>query len=438
MLTVPSYAIVASLMRQPNQVATRLTIRLAIAWLGVMTSVAHGDVPLTQDAAIREAGVANTRLPVAFLNVASSRTFVPEARSDLFPTVAVGGAAHDARPGAYDHDLEAFARGSLYDASIRPRIGVAKANVASALGRYRVTEADLELEVRSRFSDAVEARAEVEIQHEAIDRLTSYVDTVKLRQRAGEGVEADLLNAQAALATQRASLVDAELRVEDDRMQLNDLLGRDPTAPLALAPPPKLARQPVAIEATPWLQTPDVAVAAAEVKAAGALIAVARAERRPNLGYEIGVGFLGVQPAQDPSESYGNRIVRGFGVSATLTLSWTLLDFGGYHARTSRAEIERDRALATERVTFRATRLAFQQADLELTTLQGAVDLNTQAVAATRDAYLAAESVYRGGSGTALAVIDAHRIWVSTAITSANVELRYRLAEANYIRRSRR
>jgi outer membrane protein TolC len=416
----------------------RLATRLLIGLLVAVPSAARSDVPLSLDAAIREASVANARLPLARFDIASSRTFVPEARSDLFPTFSIAGSARDARPGTYDQNLEVFARGPLYDASIRPRIRVAHANIAAALARYRMTEADLELEVRTRFSDAIEAQAEVAIQREAIARLTSYVDTIKLRQVAGEGVEADLLNGQAALATQDAALLDAELRVEDDRLQLNDLLGRDPIAPLVLAPPPMPAAVAPATSATPWIRTPDVSVVAAEALAARESIAVARAEHRPNVTYELGAGLIGVQSAQDPNESYASRILRGFGVSATLSLNWTLFDFGGYRARTHRAEINRDIALANETVIVRAARLAFEQARLDLETLLRAVDLNARAVSATRDAYLAAESVYRGGSGTALAVIDAHRIWVSTAITNANVQLRYRLAEANYIRRGGR
>jgi outer membrane protein TolC len=147
---------------------------------------------------------------------------------------------------------------------------------------------------------------------------------------------------------------------------------------------------------------------------------------------------MGSQLPQRPDDAYGARILRGFGISATLTFAWNLLDAGGYRARENRAEIDRNRAIANETVTVRAARLAFQQAQLDLDTLARAIDVNLRAVAAARDAYLAADSVYRGGSGTALAVIDAHRVWVTAAIAQANAELRYGLAEAAYLRWSGR
>lgn len=383
--------------------------------------------------AVREASIANARLPPARFDVATGQTLISEARSDRFPTFSLGGAADDARPGHYDMNLEAFARGPLYDGAVRPRIRGAQANAAGAIARFRVTEADLELEVRSRFSDAIEAQAEVTIQRESGDRLTSYVDTIKLRRAGGEGVEADLLNAEATLAAQQAALVDALLRVDKDRVALDDLLGRDPSAPLMLAPPPLPAAKAPA-EATPWLRTPDVTAAAADVRAAGEAIEVARAEHRPSLVYELGAGLLGVQPAQDPTESYAHRILRGVGGSVTLSLAWTIADFGGYQARMTRAELVHERALAIETVTVRAVRVAFEQARIDFEGLQRALDVNAQAVAVARDAYLATQSVYRGGSGSALAVIDAHRVWVSAAIANANIDLRYRLAEARYLR----
>lgn len=408
-------------------------LRVAIGFVFVLRSFAYAQPPLTLEDALREAALSNARLPPARYDVETSRTFVSEARGDLFPTVSLDGDLHYAKPGSHAESLAVFARGPIYDPSIRPRIRVAGANVAGAIATYRMAEADLALRVRTRFSELIEAEAEVEIQREAIDRLARYADTIRARQAAGEGVQADLLQALAQLESQRAALVDVEQRVAESRLQLNDLLGREPTAPLVLAPLPDPTARHIASDAA-WLRTPDVLAAAAQVRAASESIDVTRAERRPLVSFELGAGFFGIQSLPPPDATLGHRILQGFGGTATLTYSWTVLDFGSYAARLRRARLEQQKAVANQTVTVRATRLAYEQAGVDLEILSRAIEANARATAAARDAYLSAESVYRGGSGTALAVVDAHRVWVSAAIAEANARLRYRVAEAAYVR----
>lgn len=415
-------------------VGRRQSTALVIVAVLAVPRIAASESALTLDAALLEASVANAQLPAARYEIASSRTMVREARSDRLPSAAIGGDLRYVRPGSPDQSVELFVSGPLYDPTIRPRIRIAQANVTAAVARYRVTAEDLERQVRSQFSALIATETEIVVQREAIARLATYVQTVQLRQAAGEGITADLLNAETQLEAQRAALLDAQLRTDQNRLQLNDLLGRDPLAPLALAPLPEPVGRVPATDTAPWLRTPDVHVAAAETRAASESIALARAERRPSIVYELTGGFLGVQSSQSPGESYGHRILRGFGGSAMLTYNWNIFDFGGYRSRTARAEIDRARAAANQTVTQRAARLAFQRANIQFVTLLNAIEVRSRAVAVARDAYLAADSLYRGGGGTALAVIDAHRMWVDAAIAEANVRLSYRIAEADYLR----
>ena len=401
------------------------------------STVAHAGAPLTVEAALREARAHNARLPPARLDEATSQAALREARDDLWPRASVSGDARYAPADANNGSelvVQAGLDGPIYDGGrLRAQIRVARANVDASVARYRLTEADLKAEVYTAFSQELEVEDEVRIQQAAVARLSSYVDLIKLRQAGGQGLETDLLTAQAQLATQQADELDAELAETKARYVLNDLLGRDPTAPLALAPLPEPAA-PSIPPRNAWLRTPDVNAADASVRSAAAGIAVARAEHRPQLTFELAGGFFGFQPEQTPGESLGSRATRSLGVAAMLNYTWTLFDFGAYQARFEQARLARDRASAERVVIERKARMSFDTAALELQRLGAQLALRVRATAAARDAYLAAESVYRGGGGTSLAVIDAHRTWVDAALAEAALRLRYRTAQAQYRR----
>jgi outer membrane protein TolC len=410
---------------------------MPLAAVVLASTVARADAPLTIQAALREARAHNARLPPVWIDEATSQAALREARDNLWPSVALSGDARYAPADANNGSelvVQAGLHGPIYDGGrLRAQIDVAGANVDVALARYRLAEAELEAEVYTTFSQELEAEDEVRIQQAAVVRLSSYVELVKLRKAGGQGLETDLLMAQAQLATQQAAELDAELAQSKARYALNDLLGRDPTAPLVLVPLPEPAPPPTPPHDA-WLRAPDVNAAVASVRSAAAGIAVARAEHRPQLTFELAGGFFGFQPEQTPGESLGSRAVRSVGVAAMLNYSWTLFDFGAYHARLDQARLARDRASAERVVTERKARVSFDAAALELDRLRAQLAARMRATAAARDAFLAAESVYRGGGGTSLAVIDAHRTWVDAALAEAALRLRYRTAEAQYQR----
>ena len=202
---------------------------------------------LTLDDLLREARVSNARLPVPATDVLVARERVAEARAERWLKVAVEGDFIYAPPTGYDpaitnageFRLQAVGRQPLYDGGARrAAVTRAEADVDAAGAKYRIVEKDLELDVRSRFAEWVFADAEVTARREGIQRLQRYSTTLQSRRASGQGVAADLLRTDVRLATDRASLVDAEGRRAAARLALNALMGRDPAAPLVLAPPP--------------------------------------------------------------------------------------------------------------------------------------------------------------------------------------------------------
>src|SRR5258708_38166236 len=97
---------------------------------------------------------------------------------------------------------------------------------------------DVDLEVRGRFSEFVQAESEIAARREGVEGLRRCRTWLRSRQASGQGVAADLLKTDVRLATEEADLAGAERRRDGVRRELNALMGRDPQAPLELAPLP--------------------------------------------------------------------------------------------------------------------------------------------------------------------------------------------------------
>lgn len=400
--------------------------------------------PWTLERVIAEARAANARLPVARTDVELGAASVREAHAAFGPKVSVGGDLRYAPPGASynaavapidEERLQIQAAQPLYDGgALRARLHGSEAGLRSAQARYRVAERELELEVRSRFFEATAAGSELVARQRGLDRLRAYLALVRDLRAAGQGSASDLLRTQARVATEEANVTDAERRVADAKLELNDLMGRDPSAPLELAPLP--APSPPARAADdPWRATPDVAQAEAARAVQDAAIAEAKAARLPHLDLAFDGGIFGPGfPFPGSSPSLPARFRDDTGVSVALEFTWNLWDLGVYQARLARARLQADQARATVVVTSRAARLSWERAQADLASLYETIQIRSRAVPTARDSYVLAESLYRGGAGTALEVLDAHAALVDAEIAEATSLRQYRTAAARALR----
>jgi outer membrane protein len=405
------------------------------------------DEPLTVEQALREAYAANAKLPIPGYDVAIARERLEEARAERWLKIAIEGGFLYAPPSGYDPTvtdagqfrLQGVARQPLLDGGTRrAAIDRATADLAAAGGRYRIAEKNLDLEVVSQFNEMLAAREELETRRAGLSRLESYRTSLASRKASGQAVAADLLKTDVRVASEEASILDAERRLDEARIALNDLMGRAPVAPLELAPSalPDLTPPP---ESQGWGETPEVTEAAAEVRAAAAALATARAERKPHLDLSADVGFWGsdtsrLVPAElkaaNPDATFADRIRRDAGYSFTLSLSWPVFDLGAIRARVAQAD--RAVAQAKQRVEAarRDSRRQWEQARTALVALSKEIALLSRAEPLARDAYLEAESRYRGGAASSLEVIDAYSASIEATVRLHEAISRYRISRA--------
>lgn len=392
---------------------------------------AFAQEPLTLDQALREADSANALLPIVRSGVAAAGERVRAAEGRLWPSLSVNGDIHDGTPSEYaagDARLQLVADQVIYDGgALRAGAQALRAQVRSARARYRVAQKDLELAVRNRFSELLMIEDELVIRREGIARLETYLSGVEARQAAGQGVAADVLRTRVRLGAEQANVTDAERRLAEARLELNDLLGRNPAAPLALAPLPP-PTPPPSDSGGPWADAPDIRQATADHDAAVAALGIVRAGRRPALSLSANAG---AQPLLGGTTSGAVlNTGSGLGLEATLSLSWPVWDRGVYRARLAEARINAEAAGQAETAVRRQARLAWERAVADLRHAYDEVATRASTVPVARDSYLEAQSLYRGGGATALEVLDAYSSWIDASDAYAGAVLTYRLAEA--------
>lgn len=391
-------------------------------------------LPVTLEEALSEAQTANAQLPIAALGVDIARTSVTEGRASRTPRLSLESGLNVGGPLAYTTSqgaVQVVATDTLFSGGLRrANLDAAKYRVQSAGAGFRIAEKDVDLQVRLQYSEFLREESEVTFREQGIQRLTNYLSQVQGRRAAGQPVGSDVLTTQVRLGSEEALLAEARRLLDEARLQLNDVMGREPNAPLAIVPLPTPALPPEAAGEL-WIGAPEVLQAEANSAAARAGIAATHAERRPQLQVSANLGAL---PVFGYDSGTGPNSGSGLGGALLFSLSMPLLDGGVYRARLDRAQLQAQQARDAELLVRREVRLAYQVATAQLINLYQQVATWERNVPIARDAYLQTQSIYNGGAATALEVLDAYSSWISAQQSYADAVLRYRQAEANYIR----
>ena len=399
---------------------------LSAAWLAPLGAQER----LNLEDALREAHAANAQLPLAAFETRIASAALREARGALGPRFSLDGDLHGGSPAAYaasDGRLQLLAEQPIYDGgALRAGVALQRALAGAGQARYRQAEKDLDVDVRVGFAQVLELDSVMAVRRAGIARLQSYRAAIEARRAAGEGVTGDLLRTQVQLGQAEADLADASRQRDLARLALNDVLGRDPTAPLTLAEEAAPFAPPADTNADVWSGAPEVRQAEAQVAAARSGTSLAAAERRPQLDLVVNAG---TQPAFETSGGAFNN-GQGSGVEFLLSFSWPLLDAGGYRARRDQARLRLAEAQAGEVAARRQARLAWAAARTELAARYAEVETRRRTAATALDSYLSSESLYRGGAATALEVLDAYGTWIAASEAEAVAVLSYRVAEA--------
>jgi outer membrane protein len=417
--------------------------QLAIALLlGASTPARAGAAnELTLERALAEARAYNARLPLAATDLAIARARLREARAQRWLTLSLqgdlryapSGASYNPAETANEERLQLVAQQPLYEGGqLRAAMRSADAELAARGARYRATVKDVELDVRTGYFTLAELDDELRLRRAGIRELHNYADLLELQHKAGQGVYADVLRTRARSANEEADIVGLERRRDVASAELDNLLGRDPATPLELAPLPPPEPPPALPAGEPWRVVPELREAGAAIRAAGAMLAAARAQRRPHLSLEVDGGVWG--PGFSSGGSFTQRLRNDAGASIALSLSWDLLDFGAYRARLEQARLGITSAEQQQTLAQRDARLQWRSAMLSLAALHRELELRERAAPVAHDAWIEAVASYQGGAGTPIEVLTAWSTWISADLALASTRLDYRTALATATR----
>lgn len=414
---------------------------LAAAVVLSLCAAVRAQAPVSLEEALREALSANLRLPLQALEVSMARERHSEALAERWLKVALEGDFLYAPTPGYspaltnlgDARLQFVGRQPLYQGgALSAAAQRAEASVDAANARYRMAEKDLELEVRSRYVELLAAAAEVAVRRAGIEQLSVYRSALRSRQAFGQGVASDILKTDVRIAFEEAAVAEVEQRRDESRLALNELMGREPSAPLELQPlgPPE---EPRSFGESAWQGAPDIVAAEAQARSAEAEVTIARAERQPRLFLTADMGLWTADTTHLGSE-FWDRLWRDRGYSFSLVFAWPLWDTGAARARIAEARLGLKQAKAQVEVDRRDARLVWDRTQAAIRHLFRQIEILSRASPDARDSYLQTESRYRGGSASALEVLDAFASSVDASSRLIDVTARYRIAQAVALR----
>ncbi|MEA3052147.1 MAG: outer membrane protein [Sphingomonadales bacterium] len=278
--------------------------------------------------------------------------------------------------------------------SVRNSIRAADERVLAGRAVLKATEGDIFTEAVGAYMDVIRDRSIVTLNENQVRVLQTNLQASRDRFEVGDLTRTDVAQSEARLALAQSSLATAHGRLEGSEENYRRVIGGLPDE---LAPPPLLPALPATADEAVDIalaNNSDLASIAAQIRAAGRDVSVARAGRLPTVS-AISSGrltnFLGSNSERFPNAPAGSipntEANTGVGVQARIPL----YQGGEVSARVRQAQSLQSQLLeqgvGIERTVVANTRAAFAsyQAAVEaIESNQIAVNANTLALEGTR------------------------------------------------------
>lgn len=291
---------------------------------------------------------------------------------------------------------------------VRNQISAADSRVDAGRAVLRATEGDIFTEAVAAYMDVIRDRSIVSLNANQVRVLETDLEASRDRFEVGDLTRTDVAQSEARLSLARSSLALAQGRLEGSEENYRRVIG---ILPGDLAPPPPLPPLPATADAavaTAIENNPDLVSIAAQVRAAGLDVDVARADRLPTVS-AVGSGgytnFLGTADEQFAPGAANERSTAGVGISARVPI----YQGGLVGARVRQSQAIRSQLLeqgvAVERGVVAQARAAFAS----WRAAEEAIESNTIAVAANELALEGTRAEQSVGTRNMLDVLNAEQ-----------------------------
>ena len=358
-------------------------------------TVSISDVEVRQsESHLRE--VQSTKLPYIFLR--SHYLYAPE--NGYNEIVTNGG----------EYGLQMTTGIPLYDGGIRSATIHQAANaIDRSTTQLQKTKTDLTFDVRSAYYEILRAESELRIRDETVQRLGDYLSFIAQLQEGGSGNAGDVMKARVEFNTSVIDQQNSRQAVRKAKMVLNKLIGNAIDSDIEIA-------STNTTDTSSILQfsiddNPSVKVLNHDKLSADDDLTIAKGERLPTLAIAGDVGLLGVHPSE-----YRNN----FGYSVFLSLDLPLWSWGGINNRIQQKELSREHLDREIDVQKRDLELQWNTTISDIQYSRSALASYSRNIDEAEKNYLLAKSLFAGGSGSNLEVLDAQRLIVEIKLDYNN------------------
>jgi len=293
-----------------------------------------------------------------------------------------------------DFDIAGRLRATL----ARNRALLAAAHAGAEVARRELAQAVIEAYYGLALADAQLRAAEQNLAAaEEFERITSLLFS------AGEVAAVDLTRAQLQALTRRDELQKARGNEAVAAGSLRVLVGYEfsrpiSTADLALALP--IGSEYQQFKADDVSRRPEFMQLDQQLRAARLGIKIARADRLPSLSYSMNGGF-------DTDSLKGPRLKEHTGVSAALSFSIPIFDWGASRSRERQAQLQVDIAENERTLALRGFTQQFYAARAQADNAAARINLAREGVTKAQDNLAASIARYRAGEAQIVEVTDA-------------------------------
>jgi NodT family efflux transporter outer membrane factor (OMF) lipoprotein len=246
---------------------------------------------------VAEAIKNNFNLQAAAASVSASRALANQAASALSPQLGVnlggsdGGQLEGNSTSGFNAALQASWEVDIWG-KIEAGTLAAQESLAAAEAEYRFAQYSLAAGVARSYFVAIEAQQQLDIAQQTYDTIQQTAKIVKLQFDNGVASQQDVALSNAELATADDALISAKGARRDATRALELLLGRYPSAELAVAKslPVSPESVPVGLPSELLERRPDLIAAERQVAAAFNSLDQAKAAKLPSISLSSNIG----------------------------------------------------------------------------------------------------------------------------------------------------
>ncbi len=380
---------------------------------------------------IDQAAGNNWDVAAARARVAQADARARQAGAAILPSVDAAGnanflAGHSSQGGGHELDWSAMLSAS-YELDFWGKNRATAQSASLLAGASRADRDTITLTalagVANGYFQVLALRERLTIAHATSDAAHQLLEVVQARFDAGVATPVELATQKTAYDSAQIAIADLSQTEFESRAALSVLLGRAPEhfevrgAPLDALHEPAIA---AGLPSELLRRRPDLLLAEANLRAAHADLAAARAAMFPSISLTAGAGV------QNPALPATVLTIPGIGPSFALGASVVqpIFDHGRLKAQRDEVQAKNEELLAAYRASIVAALTDVENALAAIHHLDMAREFQTENAAQSERAFEGAKLRYQAGSGDYLTVLEAQR----TLYAARDQLVQYKLA----------